>query len=159
MKLHRMATMTGYMRHGMILRDFFEEAVRCNVPGLPFVDEQDRIVGRISLREIYKCIAVPDSFLTVADALGDQTDNLDLPEMKVRETMDNAVDKYVLANIPSVSPRSSIVKALSIMELHNTSYIFLLENGKYEGVVTRMVIARRMLECFKDMERDGAVPH
>ena len=156
MKLHRMAIMTEYMRHGMTVRDFFEEAVRCNVPGLPFVDEQDRIVGRISIREIYKCIAVPDSYLTVADAIGDQTNNLDLPEIRVREAMATPVEKYVLENIPSVSPRSSSVKALSIMELHNTSYIFLIEDGKYEGVVTRMVIAKRMLESFKDKERSEA---
>jgi predicted transcriptional regulator len=159
MKLERLATMTGFMRHGMTLQDFFEEAVRCNVPGLPFVDAQDRIIGRISLREIYKCIAVPDSFLRVADAMGDQTNNLDLPEIRVREVMATPVDGYVLENIPSVSPRSSGVKALSIMELHNTSYIFLIEDGKYEGVVTRMVIAKRMLECFKDMERNEAAPH
>jgi CBS domain-containing protein len=158
MKLHRMATMTGVMHHGMTLRDFFEEAVRCNVPGLPFADAQNRITGRISIREIYKCIAVPDSFLTVADAMGDLTNNLDLPEMKVRETMASLVDEYVLENIPSVSPRSSAVKALSIMELHNTSYIFLIEDGKYEGVVTRMVIARRMLECFREMEQGKSAP-
>jgi len=156
MKLDRLATMTGFMRHGMTLRDFFHEAVRCNVPGLPFVNERDQIVGRISIREIYKCLAVPDSFLSVADAMGDQTNNLDLPEMRVREAMASPVENYVLENIPSVSPRSSAVKALSIMELHNTSYIFLIEDGKYEGVVTRMVIARRMLECFKELEQKQA---
>jgi CBS domain-containing protein len=155
MKLERLAVITGFMRHGMTVHDFFEEAVRCNVPGLPFVDGQDRIIGRISIRDVYKRIAVPDSFLRVADAMGDHTDVLDMPEIKVREVMATPVDKFVLENIPSVSPRSSGVKALSIMELHNTSYIFLIEDGKYEGVVTRMVIARRMLECFKEMEARG----
>ena len=40
MKLERLAIMTGFMRHGMTVRDFFQEAVRCNVPGLPYVDDQ-----------------------------------------------------------------------------------------------------------------------
>jgi CBS domain-containing protein len=152
MKLERLATMTGFMRHGMTLRDFFLEALRCNVPGLPYVDDQDRIVGRISIRDVYKRIAVPDNLLPVADAMGDQTDKLDLPEMKVLETMASPVEAYVLENMPSVSPRSSIVKALALMEVHNSSYIFLIEDGRYEGVVTRMVIARRMMECVT--ERD-----
>ena len=154
MKLERLATMTGLMRSGMTLRDFFQEAVRCNVPGLPYADEHDQIAGRISIRDVYKRIAVPDSFLRLADAMGDQTDNLDLPEIKVLAAMAMPVENYVLENIPSVSPRSSAVKALSLMEVHNTSYIFLIEDGKYEGVVTRMVIARRMLECVLEMERD-----
>jgi CBS domain-containing protein len=62
------------------------------------------------------------------------------------------VENHVLANIPHVSPYSSLVKALTIMEAHNTHYIFLIENGEYKGVVTRMVIANRMLDCLKEME-------
>jgi len=157
MKLERLATMTGFMRHGMTLRDFFQEAVRCNVPGLPYVDANDQIVGRISLRDVYKRIAVPDSLLRLADAMGDQTDNLDLPEMKALEIMASPVENYLLENMPSVSPRSSIVKALALMELHNSSYVFLIEDGRYEGVVTRMEIAGRMLECVLEMERNKGV--
>jgi predicted transcriptional regulator len=157
MKLERLATMTGYMRHGMTLRDFFQEAVRCYVPGLPYVDVRNQIVGRISIRDVYKRIAVPDSFLRLADAMGDQTDKLDIPEIKVMEIMTTPVEEYLLENIPSVSPRSSTVKALSLMELHNSSYIFLIENGQYEGVVTRMEVAKRMLECIKDMEQSKGI--
>jgi predicted transcriptional regulator len=98
MKLERLATMTGFMRHGMTLRDFFQEAVRCNVPGLPYVDANDQIVGRISIRDVYKRIAVPDSLLSIADALGDgdQIGNLDLPEMKALEIMASPVEDYLL---------------------------------------------------------------
>jgi CBS domain-containing protein len=154
MKLERLATMTGFMRHGMTLRDFFQETVRCNVPGLPYVNSHDQIIGRISIRDVYKRVAVPDNLLRIADAMGDNTDNLDLPEMKVMEAIASPVENYLLENMPSVSPRSSIVKALALMEVHNSSYIFLIENGQYEGVVTRMAIARRMLECIKEKERN-----
>jgi predicted transcriptional regulator len=68
--------------------------------------------------------------------------------------MASPVETFLLENIPSVSPRSTIVKALALMEVHNSSYIFLIENGVYEGVVTRQVIARRMLECVLEMERN-----
>ena len=141
------------------MRDFFKEAVRCNVPGLPYVDDRDRIVGRISIRDVYKHIAVPDSILRLADAMGDQTDRLDLPEMKVLEALNMPVEDCLLGNIPSVSPSSAIVKALALMEVHNTSYIFLIEDGVYKGVVTRMVVAKRMLECVMDLEREQRLTH
>ena len=153
MKVERLAVMTGFMRKGMTLRDFFEEAVRCNVPGLPFVDEEDRIVGRISVRHNFKMIAVPNSILRLADAMGDQTDKLDLSEKRVFEDLALPVETYLLEKMPTVSPRSALVKALAIMEAYNSSYVFLIENDEYRGVVTRMTIARRMLESLRELER------
>ena len=119
MKLERLATMTGFMRHGMTLRDFFQETVRCNVPGLPYVDEHDQIIGRISIRDVYKRIAVPDNILRIADAMGDgdQMSNLDMPEMKALEVMATPVENYLLEKIPTVSPSSTVVKALALMEV------------------------------------------
>jgi predicted transcriptional regulator len=111
------------------------------------------------MRDVYKQIAVPDSVLRLADAMGDQTDKLDLPEMKVLEALALPVETCLLENIPSVSPSSAIVKALALMEVHNTSYIFLIEDGEYKGVVTRMVVAHRMLECVKEMEPERRLSH
>lgn len=150
MKLEHLSIATGVMREGMSLRDFFQEAIRCNVPGLPFVDDQGQIIGRVSIRDVYKRIAVPDSFLRLADAFGDSVDSLDLPEMQVMEALAKPVKEFLLENIPSVSPHSPIVKALALMELHNSSYIFLIEDGVYKGVVTRWVIAQRMLNCAEE---------
>jgi CBS domain-containing protein len=152
MKLENLCTHTRVMRKGMTIRDFLEEAATSHVPGLPYADEQGHIVGRISIRDVFKHMAVPDNLLLVADALGDQTDHLDLPDMKVMDTMALPVETYLLKSIPSVSPRSSVVKALAIMELHNSSYILLMDGEDYIGVVTRMVIARRMLQCVLETE-------
>lgn len=155
MKLEHLAIATGVMRKGMTVRDFFEECARCNVAGLPYVNDQDKVVGRISIRDVYKHMAIPDHLIRVAHMLGDHTDRLDLPEMKVMENLALPVESYLLENIPSVSPESSIVKALAIMEMFNTSYIFLIEDGDYKGVVTRMVIAHRMLLCVKRKESES----
>ena len=152
MKLKHLSVTTCVMRKGMTLRDFFEECVRCNVPGLPYVTTAGRVVGRISIRDVFKYMAIPDNLVNVAHVLGDETDRLDLTEMQVIETLALPVEKFLLENIPSVSPRSSIVKALAIMEQFNTSYIFLIEDGEYRGLVTRMVITHRMLECIQEYE-------
>ena len=158
MKLERLAVMTKVMRQGMTLRDFFEEAARCNVPGLPYVDDQDQIIGRISIRDVYKRIAVPDNVISLADAMGDRTDRLDLSEKMVLNAFTRPVEGYMLKSIPNVSPRSSLFKALALMEAYNTHYVFLIDNGEYRGVVTRMVIANRMLDCLKELERTRDAP-
>jgi len=149
--------MTEVMRKGMSLRHFFEEAVRSNVPGLPFVDEHDRIVGRISVRDVFKHIAVPSSYLRLVDAIGDKTDRLDMSEKRILKSLARPVETYLLENIPTVSPASSLIKALSIMEAYNTHYIFLIEDGKYMGIVTRMVIANRLLEWLEELEQGISV--
>lgn len=140
---------------GMTLRHFFEEAVRSNVPGLPFVDDTNRITGRVSVRDVFKHIAIPPSVVALAGAVGDQTDRLDMSEKKILKALASPVEKFVLDNVPAVSPHSSLVKALAIMEAYNTHYIFLVENHEYVGVVTRMVIAERMLEVLHAIERDN----
>ena len=150
--------MTEIMREGMSLRHFFEEAVRCNVPGLPYVDKHDHIIGRISIRDVFKRLAVPSSYLRLADAMGDQTDRLDMSEKRILESLALPVENYLLENIPSVSPASSLIKALAIMEAYNTHYIFLIEDEKYMGVVTRMVIAERLLDWLEELDRDRSVP-
>ncbi len=156
MKLLNIAISTKTMQHGMILRDFFNEAIAQRVPGLPYADEQGQIVGRISLRNVYRNIAVPDNLLKYADMLGDQTDNYDLQEIKVSEALARPVEEFLLDKMPTVSPNSSIVKALTIMEVYNSSYIFLIDEGKYTGVVTRMVLAKRMLGCVIEHEKERA---
>ena len=151
-----MAIETGVMHQGKTLRDFFEEAVRCNVPGLPYVSRDGRIVARVSVRDVYKRLVVPDHLIGLADVIGDQTDMLDLVEMHVTETLTAPVEPYLLGNITAVAPRTSIVKALALMEMHNSSYVFLVEDGEYKGVVTRMVIADRMLRLIKEHEQQDS---
>ncbi len=154
MRIERLAHMTEVMRSGMTLRHFLKEAVRTNVPGLPYVDEHGHIAGRISVRDVFKRIAVPNSYLRLADAMGDQTDRLNMSDKRILNALDSPVEEYVLENIPTVSPDSSIVKALAIMEAYNTHYIFLIEGESYVGVVTRMVIAERMLAWLEDPKGD-----
>ena len=156
MKLQRLAVMTGVMHKGLTLRDFFEEAVRCNVPGLPFVDENGHISGRVSIRDVFKRIAVPSSYLRLVDAIGDMTNRLDMSERRILEAMARPVEDYVLERLPSVSPASSLIKALAIMEAYDTHYIFLIEDDRYMGIVTRVVIADRLLVWFKEVGADKA---
>jgi len=155
MKLKNLYIPTNTMRKGMKLKDFFEEVAFRTAPGLPYQDEQGNFIGRISIRDVFKRLVVPDHLLRMADAIGDQTDNLDLPDMEVMKLMDLPVEDFILENIPSVSPRSSLVKALAVMELHNSSYIFLFDGDTYLGVLTRMTLTKRMLQCYLDKKGEA----
>lgn len=152
MKLKNLSIPAAAMRKEMTLLDFFEECTHWRVPGVPYVDEYERIVGRISLRDVFKRLTIPDYLIKVAHVLGDRTENIELPELKVRQMLSLPVEDYVLETIPNVSPRSSIIKALAIMEMFNSSYVFLQENDKYLGIVTRMVVARRIMDAVHTVE-------
>ena len=156
MKLENISISTNIMHHGSTVYDFFEEAMRCHVPGLPYADKEGRIVGRMSVRNVYKSLAVPDYLLRVAGMIGDHADNLEPPELKIAEFMAAPIEDFLLEEMPTVSSQSTAVKALAIMELYNSSYVFLFDEGQYKGVVTRMNLARRMLECFKEHEKKKA---
>ena len=81
-----------------------------------------------------------------------------MSEKRILKSLARPVETYLLENIPTVSPASSLVKALSIMEAYNTHYIFLIEDGKYMGIVTRMVIANRLLDWLEELDQGISVP-
>ena len=76
-----------------------------------------------------------------------------MSEQRILKSLAKPVESYLLENIPSVSPASSLVKALAIMEAYNTHYVFLLEDDSYMGVVTRMVIANRLLDWVAELDQ------
>jgi predicted transcriptional regulator len=146
MKLRNLAVRTRMIQAGMTLQDVFEECIRCSVPGLPFADPAGTIIGRISIRDVFKRTCIPDYMVKAAHLLGDNIDFVNIPESHAAQVLAMPAESYVLKNIAHVSSESPVVKALAIMEEFGTGYIFLIDAGEYQGVVTRMGIARRMLE-------------
>ena len=81
-----------------------------------------------------------------------------MSERKILNALALPIETHLLGNMPVVSPSSAVVKALAIMEAYNTHYVFLIEEGTYVGVVTRMLIAKRMLDWLQDLEQNGSMP-
>ena len=100
MKLERLAVTTETMCAGMTLRHFFEEAVRSNVPGLPFVDDTNRITGRVSVRDVFKHIAIPPSVVALAGAVAVQ---IHPHRLAITVFRGNAVDGQG-RRVPAVGP-------------------------------------------------------
>ena len=147
MIIENLAIPTGVTRPGEKMAAFLEECVRCDVPGLPYVDETGQVVGRLSIRHFFKEDCVPPYMLNAAHLLGDDIQKVRIPHIKRSELLAEPVERYVLQNFPHISSRSPIIKGMAIMEQCNSSYLFVIDDGEYKGVVTRMGIARRLLEA------------
>ena len=136
---------TGTARAGMTVGDVFAECVAVNVPGIPFVDENGRVIGRVSIRHTLKMTCIPEFMVKGAHLLGDAIDHLALKDDEIRYLLDLPAERFMLEDVAHLSTSSPIVKALSVMEHYNTGYIFLCDDDQYKGMVTRMGIARLLL--------------
>jgi len=146
MVLENLAVPTGVIRPGAMMRDFLAECVRCKVPGLPYLNDQGEIVGRLSLRHSFKSRCIPHFLIDAAQVLGDDIHEVDMSRERVQAFLNEPVERHLLKPMARTSSRSSLTKGLAIMEKFNTSYIFLIDDDLYKGIVTHLEIAQRLLE-------------
>jgi predicted transcriptional regulator len=137
---------TDVIRLGMPVKTAFQKCVAANVPGIPCVDQAGTIVGRASIRHILKETCIPDFMVKHVRLLGDNIKPLNIPDKQVRKVLALTVDPFILTRIATISSTAPIAKTLAVMENDNTTYIFVIDNGIYKGVVTIMGIARHMLD-------------
>lgn len=145
-KLMDIAVKTGVAKAGMTIGQVFEECVRHNVPGMPFCDDEGHVLGRISMRHTFKKTCIPQYVVDAAHLLGDDLQNVSINAPLSERVLSLPVEDFVLEDMAIITAASPIMKALAIMEKYNTGYIFLIDNGIYEGIVTRMGIAELMLK-------------
>jgi CBS domain-containing protein len=67
-------------------------------------------------------------------------------EVKAKEVLDIPVERFVQEPHLSLTSGSSTVKALAMMEQSDTSYIFVVDEGRYKGVVTIHSLADKLAE-------------
>ena len=149
MRLLDIVVHTGMARAGMTIAEVFDECVASNVPGIPFCNEGGHVVGRVSIRHTLKHICIPEYMVKTAHLLGDDIEHLSTSEIQPREILEMSIDPFVLENVASVTSASPLIKALAIMERFNTGYIFLIDSDKYQGIVTRMGIAKLLLQTVR----------
>ena len=89
----------------------------------------------------------------MAHVLGEQISNLQDVEAEAAQLLNSTVDQYKQEPHLSLTSASSAVKALAMMEREDTSYIFVVDEGRYKGVITIQGLAR-MLASFDDTHID-----
>ncbi len=132
---------TGVARSGMTVREFFEECSRVGAPGLPFCDASGAIRGRVTLKNILMLSCLPDFMVELAMVLGEQLSHMQDMATETTHLLDGSVDTYVQEPHISLTSDSPAVKALAMMGKSDTSYIFVVDQGKYLGVVTIQSLA------------------
>ena len=136
MHVKQVLTPTAVAKKGMTVREVFDECSRANTPSLPFCDDSGQIVGRITLKNILTRSCLPDFMVELAMVLGEQLSHMQDMGAETRQLLDGSIDPYVQEPHVSLSSDSPVVKAMAMMEKADTSYIFVVDSGKYLGVVT-----------------------
>lgn len=144
MKLKQVLIPTIAAHQKMPVREVFTECSRANIPALPFCTKSGRITGRVTLKNILKITCLPDYMVESARILGEEMSCMDDVEHKANRLLDTPVDPYVQEPVLSLSSDAPIIKALALMEQNDTSYLFVVDNGQYQGVVTIQSLARML---------------
>ena len=144
MKLKQILIPTRVANAGTMVREVFMECGRANIPALPFCTKSGRIAGRITLKNILKISCLPDYMIESARILGEEMSCMEDVESKAKRLLDTPVDPYVQEPALSLSSDAPAIKALALMEQNDTSYLFIVDDGKYQGVVTIQCLAKML---------------
>jgi len=136
---------TKVAKTGMSVRTVFEECLEAGVQSLPFLDENDTITGRVTLKYILNRSIVPAHMVELAHVIGPRLSSFDEMEKRVQKVLDDPVDRYVQEPHATIFVDTELMKALAIMEHYDTSYLFVLDGERYQGTLTIQGIARWMM--------------
>lgn len=145
MSLRDLAIPTALAEPGMLVSDLFRECIRVQMPGIPFRDATGEISGKASIRHILKMTCLPDYLIKYARTLGDDIEHLRLPEIHGQEILGRTIDDFILPSLPRINSSAPVSKALAMMELEDTTYIFVLDGNEYHGAISIMSLAHCLL--------------
>jgi len=144
MKLKQILIPTKVANAGMMVSEVFFECGRANIPALPFCTKSGRIAGRVTLKNILKLHCLPDYIIESARILGEELSCMEDMESKAKQLLGTPVDPYVQGPALSLSSEAPVIKALAMMEQNDTSYLFVVDDGQYQGAVTIQRLAKEL---------------
>ena len=144
MKLKQILIPTKVASQGMTVREVFVECGRVHIPALPFCTRSGRIAGRVTLKNIMKLSCLPDYIIESARILGEEMSCMDDIETTAKQLLCTPVDPYVQEPALFLSPEAPAIKALAMMEQNDTSYLFVVDDGQYQGAVTIQCLAKML---------------
>ena len=149
MKIDQVMILTRTATKDMSVREFINECTRTNVPGLPFTTPSGRISGRVTLKNIFRLSCLPDYIIESARILTDQSWCMEDIEANATEIMDKSVELFIQEPHLSLASDETALKALALMEQSDTSYILVVDDGQYRGVITIQSIARALARIVR----------
>ena len=148
MRLMHALVETEVARPGMSVGEALRICVRFGLPGIPFLDENGRIGGRFSVRHVFLVHSIPSDMIKGAHLIGHDARHLEHPDRHYIELFQRTIDDLILPEIASLASDAQVTKAMALMEKLNSSYLFIVDQGRYRGVVTRLGLTRALLEHY-----------
>jgi CBS domain containing-hemolysin-like protein len=142
MKLKQVLIPTKVATTGMTVREVFAECCRVHIPALPMCTKSGRIAGRVTLKNILKLSCLPEYIVESARILGEEMSCMEDIEAKAKQLLCVPVDPYVQEPALFLSSDAPAIKALAMMEQNDTSYLFVVDDGQYQGAVTIQCLAK-----------------
>ena len=139
---------SGVARSGMTASDAISTCMVAQLPGIPFLDEQGKIVGSVTVKHIMvtSCDCIPEDVRKHAHLLGDYLEHIDIPISKLAEVLMKPVEQFVSPDVVQVVSTAPIVKLLALMHKFDKSYVFIVDDGQYLGAVSVHGIARHVMK-------------
>ncbi|MCP4701163.1 MAG: CBS domain-containing protein [Gammaproteobacteria bacterium] len=137
---------SGVARSGMTTGEVISECIAARLPGIPFLNEQDRIVGGVTVKRIMVTSCIPADVRKHAHLLGDYLENINISIDKLKEITTRPIETFVDPEVVCAGSNSPIVKLLALMNKSDKSYVFIVDEGKYLGAVSIHGIARHVME-------------
>ncbi|MEE9397639.1 MAG: CBS domain-containing protein [Methylococcales bacterium] len=154
MELSSLIIPTGLAYPGTTVAELFSECVKADVQGIPFRDANGNIVGKASIRHVLKENCIPDFMVQHAHLLGDKIQHLLIPDNYVCEVLSLPIDDFILSTMAVATSATPITKAIAIMENMDATYLFIIDDGVYKGIVSIMGIAQAMLQIQRQSDVD-----
>jgi len=145
-ELANLVCLTRVAQPGMTVAEALQACVDANVPGIPFQDESGAFTGKASIRHILKVNCIPDFMVQNAHLLGDDIGHLAIPAEHVAQVLELTIDPFIIPRMAVADSSTPLAKALALMEEADTTYLFVIDAGKYRGAVSIMAIGRALLE-------------
>ena len=146
MRLLQALTKPQVARPGMTILQALGICVEHAIPGIPYVDARGRITGRFSVRHAFLISSITPDMIQGAHLIGSEALHLEHPCDHYADVFRNPVDDMIISEYPSLRPDAQLIKAMALMEKFNTSYLFVIDDGTFHGVVTRLRLTRLLLE-------------
>ncbi len=146
MNLGDSAQKTSTLKKGDTLGKFFWGCADFRVSTLPVLDDDGHIFGAISLYELLGDMMLPHYVAQAAHVLGDESAMLHNIEPDVQEWCDKPIDEFISDKFYVVTPDSSLTKGLALMADKDSTCLFVVDGGVYQGIVTRITIVQRLLD-------------
>lgn len=143
---------TDVAHSGMLVRELFQACGQAQVQALPYVDESGHLSGRVTLKNVLRLSCLPEYVVELAPMLNQRMSCVDHAEEKAREMLCCPIEPFVQRAHETITSDAPLIKALALMEKHDTSYIFVVDDGVYRGTVTIQGIAASMSHLAACME-------